>query len=267
MADLKIEQVESFFTNLGLAKSDFDTISTTEVTDYEPYITKIKGNIAESLRADTSFIDEITKPFKDLPIGKENQLKKALRKGFGLNYSEDELKKMPFDDLVIKAKEAIAGGSATQTNELQQQLTEYMEKHEALQNDIPNQIEANDKKWQAKFDALTIRDEVSQLVAVESQVKKENIPNFTTIFLGFVAQSGFKIQIDAKKVLRLTDSDGNPAKTTDGAGILKVKDLLKTFGETLNANIQPRGTTTTTTLNGASKDLAALELMGRGFKN
>jgi len=126
MAEFNQEQVKTFFTNLGLEETDFTKISTEEITDFEPFVSKIKGGIVESLKADTTFLDEITKPFKDAPIGKENQLKKVIRKQFGLSMSEDDLKKMPFDDLVLKAKEVIAGTSNTNNTELQQKLSDYM---------------------------------------------------------------------------------------------------------------------------------------------
>lgn len=270
MAEFNQEQVKTFFTNLGLEETDFTKISTEEVTDFEPFISKIKGGIAESLKADTTFLDEITKPFKDAPIGKENQLKKVVRKTFGLNLSEDELKKMPFDELANKAKEVLSSATGANTTELQTKLSEYMENFELLKNDVPNivneAVEKERSSWQAKFDSMTIREEVAQLVAVESTgVKKENIPNFTTAFLGFVQQSGYKIAIDAKKIMKLTDLDGNPVQL-NGA-LLRVKDFLKTFGETvMNMNVAPRGGASDgQQLSTGNKDLAALELMGKGF--
>ena len=267
MAEFNQEQVKTFLTNLGLEETDFTKISTEEITDFEQFVSKIKGGIAESLKSDTTFLDEITKPFKDAPIGKENQLKKIVRKTFGLNLSEDELKKMPFDELTNKAKEVIAGSATNNTTELQSKLSEYMEKYESLETDLPTKIEEAVNKerqaWQSKFDSMTIRDEVSQLVAVESQVKKENIPNFTTAFLGFISQSGYRISVDAKKALKVVDNDGNPVQQNNA--IVTVKGLLKTFGETvLNLNTSPRGEATREISTG-NKDLNALALMGKGF--
>ena len=268
MAEFNQEQVKTFFTNLGLEETDFTRIATEEITDFEPFVSKIKGGIAESLKSDTTFLDEITKPFKDAPIGKENQLKKIVRKTFGLTHlSEDELKKMPFDELANKAKEIIAGSATTNTTELQTKLSEYMEKYEYLETKLTTKIETasneESQKWQSKFDAMTIRDEVSQLVAVESQVKKENVPNFTTAFLGFVSQSGFKITVDSKKALKIVDQDNNPVQQNNA--IVTVKGLLKSFGDTiLNLNIAPRGEVTKEISTG-NKDLNALALMGRGF--
>lgn len=270
MAEFNQEQVKTFFTNLGLEETDFTKISTEEVTDFEPFISKIKGGIAETLKADTVFLDEITKPFKDAPIGKEKQLKKLVRGAFGLSFTEPELANMPFADLLAKAKEAVSVSSPNNSTELQKQLTEYMEKYEELESGVPTKIQTEVEKeratWQAKFDSMVIREEVSQLVAVESTgVKKENIPNFTTAFLGFVQQSGYKIAIDAKKNMKLTDVEGNPVQV-NGA-LLKVKDFLKTFGETvMNMNVAPRGgVADNQQLNTGNKDLAALELMGAGF--
>lgn len=270
MAEFNQEQVKTFFTNLGLEETDFTKISTEEVTDFEPFINKIKGGISEQIKKDKTFLDEISKPFGDISLGKENQLKKIVRKTFGLNYTEDELKKIPFEELATKAKEVLSGTTGANNTELQQKLSDYMERFELLENDLPNKVnEAVEKErasWQSKFDTMTIREEVAQLVAVESQgVKKENIPNFTTAFLGFVQQSGYKISIDAKKTMKLTDLDGNPAQL-NGA-LLRVKDFLKTFGETvMNMNVAPRGGgDNNQQLSPGNKDLVALELMGRGF--
>jgi len=65
--------------------------------------------------------------------------------------------------------------------------------------------------------------------------------------------------------MKLTDLDGNPAQF-NGA-LLRVKDFLKTFSETvMNMNVAPRGGgDNNQQLSTGNKDLVALELMGRGF--
>ncbi|MGV8130471.1 MAG: hypothetical protein ACP5N7_00030 [Candidatus Pacearchaeota archaeon] len=266
MSDIKIEQVKTFFENLGLESTDFEQLSTSEVTDFSPFITKIKSGIENEIKTDTAFLEELTKPFKDAPIGKEKQLKKAVRKSFGLTFSEDELTKMPFDELISKAKETIASTNTDKSSELQSQLTDYMERYEKLETEVlPSKIEEVNKKWQDKFDAINIRQEVSELVATDVQVKKENIPNFTTIFMGFIHQSGWKVSITDKKELKLTDQEGNPIKKTDGIGVLKVKDALKMFSETVNFNTTPRGETPNIEISTKNKDRQALEMLGKGF--
>ena len=266
MSDIKIEQVKTFFENLGLESTDFEQLSTSEVTDFSPFITKIKSGIQNEIKTDTAFLEEIVKPYKDAPIGKEKQLKKSVRKAFGLTLSEDELTKMPFDELMSKAKETIASSNSDKSSDLQSQLTEYMEKYEKLETEIlPTEIDKVNKKWQDKFDAINIRQEISELVATDVQVKKENIPNFTTIFMGFIHQSGWKVSITDKKELKLTDQDGNPIKKTDGIGVLKVKDALKMFSETVNFNTTPRGETPNREISTTNKDRQALEMLGKGF--
>ena len=54
MAEFNQEQVKTFLTNLGLEETDFIRISTEEITDFEPIVSKIKGGIAESLKSDTT---------------------------------------------------------------------------------------------------------------------------------------------------------------------------------------------------------------------
>lgn len=266
MSDIKIEQVKTFFENLGLESTDFEQLSTSEITDFSPFITKIKSGIQNEIKTDTAFLEEIVKPYKDAPIGKEKQLKKSVRKAFGLTLSEDELTKMPFDELMSKAKETIASSNSDKSSDLQSQLTEYMEKYEKLETEIlPTEIDKVNKKWQDKFDAINIRQEISELVATDVQVKKENIPNFTTIFMGYIHQSGWKVSITDKKELKLSDQDGNPIKKGDGVGVLKVKDALKMFSETVNFNTTPRGETPNKEISPANKDRQALEMMGKGF--
>lgn len=266
MSDIKIEQVKTFFENLGLESTDFEQLSTSEITDFSPFITKIKSGIQNEIKTDTAFLEEIVKPYKDAPIGKEKQLKKSVRKAFGLTLSEDELTKMPFDELISKAKETIASSNSDKSSDLQSQLTEYMEKYEKLETEIlPTEIDKVNKKWQDKFDAINIRQEISELVATDVQVKKENIPNFTTIFMGYIHQSGWKVSITDKKELKLSDQDGNPIKKGDGVGVLKVKDALKMFSETVNFNTTPRGETPNKEISPANKDRQALEMMGKGF--
>ncbi len=264
MSEVRVEQIESFLGGLGLDKTDFENISKNETSDFEPYVSKIRQNIQDSLMADTSFVENITKPFKDLPIGKENQLKKQVRKTFGLTFSEDELKKTSFEELLTRAKETVNIGTADQTKNLQEQLTEYMEKYETLKDSIPSEIQKTEQKWQEKFNALSIREELMTVIASETQVKKENLPNFTTVFLGFVNQNNLKIQIDSKKMMKLVDLEGNPAKNNEG-GLLKIKDMLKTFGDTMNMNVAPRGTADQNNSPTINRDLQLLNKMGVGL--
>ena len=46
MAEFNQEQVKTFLTNLGLEETDFTKISTEEITDFEPFVSKIKSGIA-----------------------------------------------------------------------------------------------------------------------------------------------------------------------------------------------------------------------------
>ena len=89
-----IEQIKQFLSNVGVTEEDFTALSTSTVEDFNPFLNKVKSGVKDVLINDTAFIDELSKPFKDAPIGKEKQLKKEARKFFNLTMKEDELAKL-----------------------------------------------------------------------------------------------------------------------------------------------------------------------------
>jgi len=95
-----IEQIKSFLTNVGVTDEDFIALSTNTIEDFDPYLNKIKAGVKDVLVNDTAFIEELSKPFKDAPIGKEKQLKKEARKFFNLTMKEDELAKLSLSDIL-----------------------------------------------------------------------------------------------------------------------------------------------------------------------
>lgn len=72
---MSVEQLQTFAKGLGLEQSDIDSLNG-DVTDFNPYIDKIKGSILESIKNDTDFIDSIVKPYKRCADRKRKATKK-----------------------------------------------------------------------------------------------------------------------------------------------------------------------------------------------
>lgn len=237
----QLEQVQAFIKGLGCFEDDeINTIINTPATDLAPLFDKVKGNYRTLLEADADLIAKIQAPLKDSAIGKENQLKKEVRKTLGLNYTEDELKKMPFNDLLLKGIASKRDGDATETEKLRKDIIEWREKYEALESDVPNREKAVEDAWRAKLSERDIREEFIEIFAKETQVQRANIPKMVTAFLGYASQMNWKVSIDDKKQLALTDDKGNVVQNTAGH-ILKPKEAVKEFIEAVNPNVQNRG--------------------------
>jgi len=260
---MSVEQLQTFAKGLGLEQSDIDSLNG-DVTDFNPYIDKIKGSILESIKNDTDFIDSIVKPYKDAPIGKEKQLKKEVRKYFGLQFTEDELSKMQFVDILKKGTEHLKNTDNTALEDFKNKYSQLLEENERIKNEeIPAKIKAVEDTWRNKINEANIKEELIGLISSEKLAPAENLSVYSTAFIGYLAQIGLKIHIDEKKYLSLRDVDGVVAKNADG-GILKVKDALTDFSLKMSNNIRERGNASQGAVqNGNTNNL--LSLLGKGF--
>lgn len=266
MSELKIEQIDTFLKSMHLEDEDIAKIKTEEVTDFEPYVSKVKAGIKENLLADTTFIDTITEPFKSAPIGKENQLKKEARKFYGLTMTEDELKKTPFNDILKKGDELRKNTVIADVDNYKNTATEWMEKFENLQTQY-NEVETKaEQKWAEKIKDGETRQELVEFAAKEiAGIAKENLPFFTKTYIATKAHEGIKVTIDERKQLRLLDKDGLPAKDQAG-NILKIKEDLKEYSAKVSGNIAPKGTATITGNATTNKNSDLVNLIGKGFQ-
>ncbi len=267
MSDLKIENLQQFFKNVGLDDSDFEKLSKEDIEDFTPFVEKAKHGIKEHLMADSDFLDSISKPYKDAPIGKEKQLKKEARKFFNLQLSEDELTKTSLSEILKRGTEHISKSGSEETERLKTSYTELLEENERLKNeDIPTKLAEKDNYWKEKIAEKDIKEELQSMVAMETQVPKENISVYSTTFQGYLSQLGYKIAIDNRRTLSLKDSEGLPAKNSEG-GILKLKDALKDFATKMQMNIKPitnnNQPLATNSTNNRTREL--LRTMGAGF--
>jgi hypothetical protein len=267
MSEVRVEQLEQFFKQVGLEDSDITTLKAEEVQDFTPYLDKIKSGIIENIKTDESFIDGIVRPYKDAPIGKEKQLKKEVRKFFGLQLSEDELIKTPLSDMLKKGTENFKSQEGTALEDYKNKYSELLEENERLKNEIiPSEVQKVEQAWRNKIQEKDIKEELTSLVASETQVPKENLAIYATTFQGYLSQLGYKLHIDEKRNLSVRDSDGVVAKNSEG-GILRVKEALRDFAAKLTTNTHPKGVVTSIqTPNGkTNSNHNLLQLLGKGF--
>lgn len=267
MSEVKLEQLESFFKQVGLEDNDITTLKGEDVQDFTPYLDKIKSGIIENIKTDESFIDGIVRPYKDAPIGKEKQLKKEVRKFFGLQLSEDELVKTSLTEMLKKGTENFKAQDNSALDDYKNKYSELLEENERLKNEtIPSEVQKVEQAWRNKIQEKDIKEELMSLVASETQVPKENILIYATTFQGYLSQLGYKLHIDDKRTLSVRDSDGVVAKNTEGS-ILRVKEALRDFAAKLTTNTHPKGVSNivnpSTGKTNSNHNL--LQLLGKGF--
>ena len=259
----KIEQVQALLKQIGFDDDDIKRIGTEDVEDYTPFLDKAKSSFKSLLTADTSFVDEIVKPYKDAPIGKEKQLKKQIRSYFNLQIKEDDLAKMTIPEILETGTSALKSADGTEIEKYKQSYSSILEEYEALKNDIPNKLKEVEDVWKSKFQAKEIHSELMKQVATGTSVPKENIDLYATTFHGYLKQKGLALDLE-KNSLKLKDGDGLPARDEKG-GVLHLKDMLKEFSDKMQTNVKPTGTpNVTTSTNTSTRTL--LSTMGKGFQ-
>lgn len=266
MSEVKLEQLQNVLKAFGLEDEDFQKLTTEELEDTTPYVQKMQSHIREVLTTDQEFVEGLVKPFKDAPIGKENQLKKEVRKYFGLQIPEDELKKTPFSELLKRGTETMKSTVNADVEKLQQATAEWMEKYEALEASIPTKIQEVEMQFTSKLKEKETSEQLLNLTATEvPQIAKENIPMFVKALTGYARSEGHKITIDDQKNIKVYDSEGMPLKNAEGH-LVKAKDYIKNFANGIVSNVAPKSTSAVSpSLASNSKYTDLLSKMGKGF--
>jgi hypothetical protein len=267
MSDVKFEQIENLLkSGFGFDDDDLNKLKTEDIQDLTPYVQKMQSHIREVLTTDTEFVDSLTKPFKDAPIGKENQLKKEVRKYFGLQIAEDELKKTPFSELLKRGTETMKTTVNADVEKLQQAAAEWMEKYEALEASIPTKIQEVEQQFTGKIKEKETHEQLLNLAATEvAQISKENLPHFVISVKGYAREMGHKFIIDDNKNIKILDSEGLPLKNAEGH-LVKAKDYVKSFYNNLASNVAPKSSSPVSpSLASNSKYTDLLSKMGKGF--
>lgn len=268
MSEVKLEQLQNVLKAFGLEDEDFQKLTSEELEDTTPYVQKMQSHIREVLTTDTEFVEGLVKPFKDAPIGKENQLKKEVRKYFGLQMPEDELKKTPFQELLKRGTETMKSTVNADVEKLQQTAAEWMEKYEALEASIPSKIQEVEQQFVGKLKEKETHEQLLNLTATEvAQISKENLPHFVISLKGYAREMGHKFVIDDNKNVKILDSEGLPLKNAEGH-IVKAKEYVKTFHNKMVSNIAPKsnGSIQSAASNpGLQKYYDLAGKMGKGF--
>ena len=259
----KVEQVQSLLKQIGFDDDDLKKIGSEDVEDFTPFLEKAKSSFKSLLTADTTFVDELVKPYKDAPIGKEKQLKKQIRTYFNLQIKEDDLAKMTIPEILETGTSALKATDNSEIEKYKQSYSSILEEYEALKNEIPNKLKEVEDVWKSKFQAKEIHSELMKQVATGTSVPKENIDLYATTFHGYLKQRGLALDLE-KNSLKLKDADGLPARDEKG-GILHLKDMLKEFSDKMQTNVKPTGTANIpASTNTSTRTL--LSTMGKGFQ-
>ena len=259
-----IEQIKSFLTNVGVTDEDFIALSTNTIEDFDPYLNKIKAGVKDVLVNDTAFIEELSKPFKDAPIGKEKQLKKEARKFFNLTIKEDELSKLSLSDILKIGTDTLRVADNDGAERLKTAYSDLLEEYENFKNEVlPNKLLEVENTYKNKLQEKDLFEELMGVVAKDTQVQKENLNLYTTTFKGYVGQMGWHVEMDAKRILKLKGVDGLPVKKEDGS-ILTLQDALKDFSVRMQVNVKPIQQQQATTIK-PNNTINLSELMGAGF--
>jgi len=265
MSEVKLDQLQAVLKTFGLEDEDFQKLSSEALEDTTPYVQKMQAHIKESILTDPEVIESITKPYKDAPIGKENQLKKEVRKYFGLQITEDELKKTKFDELLKRGTETMKTSVNADVEKLQQAASEWMEKYEQLEAKIPTIEQEVEQKYISKIREKETNEVLLSLTAMEvPQIAKENIAMFVKALSGYSKTEGHKISIDENKNIKVYDSSGLPLKDANGH-IIKAKDYIKNFANGITSNVAPKSTSPITPSFQTNKYTDLLAKMGKGF--
>lgn len=260
-----IEQIKQFLSNVGVTEEDFTALSTSTVEDFNPFLNKVKSGVKDVLINDTAFIDELSKPFKDAPIGKEKQLKKEARKFFNLTMKEDELAKLSLSDILKIGTDALRVADNDGIENVKSKYSDLLEEYENYKNEVlPSKILEIENTYKNKLQEKDLFEELMGVVAKDTQVQKENLNLYTTTFKGYVGQMGWHVEMDAKRILKLKGVDGLPIKKEDGS-ILTLQDALKDFSVRMQVNVKPIQQQQQQVFAKTDNTIDLSALMGKGF--
>ena len=167
-----IEQIKSFLTNVGVTDEDFIALSTNTIEDFDPYLNKIKAGVKDVLINDTAFIEELSKPFKDAPIGKEKQLKKEARKFFNLTIKEDELSKLSLSDILKIGTDTLRVADNDGAERLKTAYSDLLEEYENFKNEVlPNKLLEVENTYKNKLQEKDLFEELMGVVAKDTSCR------------------------------------------------------------------------------------------------
>ena len=249
-----MENVTALLTNIGFDENDISVLTKEEkIDDLSPFTEKVKGNFYDLLKSDNDFIESITKPVKDLSIGKEKQLKKQVRNYFGLkedDLTDDKIISVGIDKIIERGLSKIKPADDKST--LNSEIYELSEQVEALKSQLLEKDNEVEKRITQFKKAKETDEELINLINADPLASKGNTVYIATAIKGFLSAKGIYIDIDEKKNLKLLANE-IPAKDEHG-NLLKINKVIKDFMENINPSTHTRGNSFTGSPNKETKE-------------
>jgi hypothetical protein len=256
------EKLVNFVKSLGFDEDEIKAINESENEDaFVPFVSKIKENYKSQILSDQSVLDEISKPHKDAIFGKIKQLSKMVRKEYGLDIPESELEKMPFEDLLKKAREKDKANIQVNESEISKKQFELLEELEELKNSIPEREKQIIAQYEERLNESSAKEGFSKVIESDPLATKENVSFLTDTIYKLVKSEGRKLIVDEKKIVHYVDSNNMPIRDEKG-NVITPKKLVSNFLTMVNGSTYSQSGTTTTTI---PKTNDLLAMMGSGF--
>jgi len=247
---------------LGLTEDEIAIVKKDKELSVSDFQARLKSNIAKELKADESFINEITEPIKGQIIGKQKQLAKILRNTFELPLDSKTVESMDFEELAKKAKETLGSTIKKDDAELKAQIIKEIEAREKLEEDYKKQIKDIEDVYQNKLNERDILNKLIELSEGNEMIAKENASYTANAYFKLKKAEGCVFVLDEKKHLHITDEKGLPVKDEKGNIVTANKDITD-FVLKFSNGVKPKGTNNNSSPNNSKNPF--LENLGKGF--
>ena len=264
-----VDKLIEFSKKTGLTDEDIEALKV-EDSDVSVFTSKIFNNYKETLKSDEEIKQHFTKDVTGQLIGKDNQLKKMLRKEFGLSdITEKELKELNVEDFIKKAKEKIPTKDANE--ELNAKIIELSELLEKKDSDYESLLNEEKQKALNYISSFKKNDKLKTNILKYSETKADNVDMALGAFNGMLSVKGWLVDINDRDELILKNVKDNSPVIIDNKRV-NVNDIIPIFFKDLAPAKNERGSMDNFRLNDKqvtrkinSSDLELLQLMGTGI--
>ena len=184
-----------------------------------------------------------------------------VRKEYGLDIPENKKKKMPFEDLLKKAREKDKANIQVNESEISKKQFELLEELEELKNSIPEREKQIIAQYEERLNESSAKEGFSKVIESDPLATKENVSFLTDTIYKLVKSEGRKLIVDEKKIVHYVDSNNMPIRDEKG-NVITPKKLVSNFLTMVNGSTYSQSGTTTTTI---PKTNDLLAMMGSGF--
>lgn len=234
---------QALLQSIGFEEEDINLLNSEDkIEDFSPFVEKLNSKFYDKIKSDEAFIEQITKPHKDAIIGKENSYKRQIRKAFGLDIKDDDLKKADFNKLLEQGLSTIKTDGNME--ELKSRLIEEMEAKENLLEQVKNEYEKKISEITDSYNKKIQQNEIDKIMINELEaeplVEKNNLSIMVKTIRGNMYEDGYHVEITPQKKLRLINSDGVPIKDDKGTHLSFSKYVNSILAQ-IRGNVFPKG--------------------------